>query len=225
MNIGLIGGIGPHSTSIAIKQLSKLYLNKFSNLPCLTVRYIDGIKFIKEIKLSNNLKLLIDNFDAIEKHCDYLTIFCNSAHIYRQNLIDIYPSKFFDLTDCVVKELNRKYKNKSIGILGTNIAVNNKIYTGQSDINEYDLIHPPNDLQDSLNDFILSPENFFPSKTNLENFKPLRKKLISYFNKQKCTHLLIACTDLDEFVYSIQSPFIQISTRNLFINQILALYK
>lgn len=197
--VGIIGGLGPETTS-------KFYLevvfgcqkkNAVSRPPVLIwnvpLNYeIERDLLIKSTGEERYLPYIIEAAQRLEKGgADFLVMPCNSLHIF---IDEIRKSVQVPVLN-IVEETARFLKNngiKKVGILATSSLLNHKLYENYLEREKIEQITPSpsdqNKVGDLINNLVL---NRYKEKDKNELLDIIRK-----FKTSGLKYVILACTDL-----------------------------
>ena len=130
MHVGLIGGIGPAVTFLYYQRLFEVALAK--NFPLeLTVVNCDMPQFLNNFsqdKKENQASIFADLTSRLQKSgADFVVLPSIGGSFCLKEFIKISPLPVQDVMT-PLRSYIEKYKGKTIGLIGTNKAMNTKIY-------------------------------------------------------------------------------------------------
>ncbi len=207
---GIIGGLGPHTSSMFYLEIIKLLKEKGErcrppllmwNVP-LDLRIEQSfIKygFGKELYLS----YLVEGANHLIKGgSDFLAIPCNTVHIHIDKLKESFPVPILSIMDETINYI--KYKNISrIAVLATSETINSKLYTSKLEKEGIEYILPDETVQEKITDIIRK----VVSNTDAKRDKDELAQIIKGFNlKGGVNDVLLACTDLQLLVNKSECP-------------------
>ena len=130
MHVGLIGGIGPAVTFLYYQRLFEVALAKKFSLE-LTVVNCDMPQFLNNFsqdKKENQASIFADLTSRLQKAgADFVVLPSIGGSFCLKEFIKISPLPVQDVMT-PLKSYIEKYKGKTIGLIGTNKAMNTKIY-------------------------------------------------------------------------------------------------
>jgi len=130
MHVGLIGGIGPAVTFLYYQRLFEVALAKNFSLE-LTVVNCDMPQFLNNFsqdKKENQASIFADLTSRLQKAgADFVVLPSIGGSFCLKEFIKISPLPVQDVMT-PLKSYIEKYKGKTIGLIGTNKAMNTKIY-------------------------------------------------------------------------------------------------
>ena len=130
MHVGLIGGIGPAVTFLYYQRLFEVALAKKFSLE-LTVVNCDMPQFLNNFsqdKKENQASIIANLTSRLQKAgADFVVLPSIGGSFCLKEFIKISPLPVQDVMT-PLKSYIEKYKGKTIGLIGTNKAMNTKIY-------------------------------------------------------------------------------------------------
>ena len=130
MHVGLIGGIGPAVTFLYYQRLFEVALAKKFSLE-LTVVNCDMPQFLNNFsqdKKENQASIFADLTSRLQKAgADFVVLPSIGGSFCLKEFIKISPLPVQDVMS-PLRSYIEKYKGKTIGLIGTNKAMNTKIY-------------------------------------------------------------------------------------------------
>ena len=130
MHVGLIGGIGPAVTFLYYQRLFEVALAKNFSLE-LTVVNCDMPQFLNNFsqdKKENQASIFADLTSRLQKAgADFVVLPSIGGSFCLKEFIKISPLPVQDVMT-PLRSYIEKYKGKTIGLIGTNKAMNTKIY-------------------------------------------------------------------------------------------------
>ncbi|MBD3155183.1 MAG: amino acid racemase [Candidatus Aenigmarchaeota archaeon] len=131
--IGIIGGMGPESTSDFYLELTRMSQEKCSQRPSIIIHSLP-IEFSVEegfIKKGTGkkefLKWLRESVEMIEDIVDFIVIPCNTAHIFIEELRKLTKKPILSITEETAKVCSEN-NFKKVGLLATTLTLRNKLY-------------------------------------------------------------------------------------------------
>lgn len=190
VRVGIIGGIGPQSTSYFYNQLIKKTIAK-PNYPKILLNSIDLNLVLNLLDNKKELiKYLCEEINVIQDKVDFIVIVCNTIHVVIEELRSFSKVPIIAIHEEVVKKINF---SKKIGILGTNITVNGDFY--KSELMKKGIESVILEDTDSMHNAIINyiSGNPFNIHDELEsNIKGLIDR--------GCDGIILACTELPLFL-------------------------
>jgi aspartate racemase len=250
--IGLIGGCGPYAT-LDIEQKILLATRSFLSaakdqdyypmLISYNTQFLDRTqaKHSCEMELKNQIRASIENLICM--NVDILLLACQSAHVY---LNDIRPNLdkvvFLDIIKVTTKHiLSSPQKWKRIGLMGTNVLYESKLYQTELKAHGVEVIIPSDSLQKHIMQVIYTIKMYGTSflttqfndcHFNINSHKnrnasphcvPLKKitdplkhiiSTINYLIDQKIDGIILGCTELPLLLPYLMHYF----SENIFID-------
>lgn len=200
--IGILGGMGPHSSAVFYLDVIEEYLKYEKTRPSVLLwnvplnlekeeRFIERGEF-KDYYLDK----LIDGANHLkEGNADFVTIPCNTVHIFFSELEQKVDIKFLSIinetTDYLVEN-----NVKRILLLATSTTIKSKLYSEALEEVGIEVYIPDEDDQFKIDNTIV---NIVNSKETINDRKVL-DEIIDKFKAQGITNLLLACTDLQMII-------------------------
>jgi aspartate racemase len=246
--IGLIGGCGPYAT-LDIEQKILLATRSFLSatqdqdyypmLVSYNTQLLDRTKAksSSELELKSQIKSSIENL--ISMSVDILILTCQSAHVYlndmRYNVDKLMLLNMIQVTANHILSSPKKWKR--IGLIGTNILYESKLYQTALNPNGFEVILPPDSLQKHLmhiiytikmygtsflnaqfnDDYIITPKNktisSMPLRKTIDSLKQIIN-IINYLIDQKIDGVILGCTELPLLLPYLKQYF----SENIFID-------
>ncbi len=197
--VGIIGGLGPETTS-------KFYLNLISSCqkvatqrPSLLIYNVPiphelEKKEILEGKCSPETKsLLLKAAKILEKSgADFIVMPCNSLHVFAPEIQKVVGVPFLSLIETTVNFLEKK-NMRQVGVLSTRITREKKLYENPLREKGIQPVTPSHDEQKILNEIVL--------KLTFGRYrKEDQVKLGEIMAGLKTKEVVLACTDLQLIV-------------------------
>jgi aspartate racemase len=194
--LGIIGGLGPETTS-------EFYLNLIKKARKYCKLYpriiIDSISFpfsLEEeiiVKSKNEHKILPALIDGIKRlnmaGVDFIVIPCNTVHVFIKELRKRSKAPIISIVDATVEYIKNK-GYKKVGLLATTKTINNKLYEKPFMKNDIETITPKN--QSEVAKIILRIVNGKIYRNDKTKLISIIKELI----KNGSEAIVLGCTDL-----------------------------
>ena len=197
--VGIIGGLGPETTSQFYLQLILKYRKvNPRKRPSILLWSIPMDLAIEEDLIKRNkgteryLPYLTDAAQRLEKGgADFLVIPCNSVHIFIKEIRASVKIPVLSIVEETISYLNKNKINKVV-LLATTSTVKNNLY--QRLFEEKNIVYriPDEENQIILSNFINDIVNARASQNDTQKLMTLLSKL----NPGKDESILLACTDL-----------------------------
>ena len=200
--IGILGGMGPHSSAVFYLDIIDEYLKYGNTRPSILLWNVPLNLEKEEMFIEKGefkeyfLEKLIDGANHLkEGKADFVTIPCNTVHIFFSTLeqkVDItFLSIIKETTDYLVEK-----KVKKILVLATSTTIKNKLYSKALEEAGIEAYLPDADDQLKIDNTIV---NIVNSKETTDDKKVL-DEIIDKFGAKGITDLLLACTDLQMII-------------------------
>ena len=248
--IGLLGGCGPYATldieqKILLATHSFLSATKDQDYYPMLVSYNTQLSDRTQAKQSCELALKSQIQNSIENlismNVDILVLACQSAHVYLNDInYNLDKLVFLDMINVTTNHiLSSPQKWKRIGLIGTNVLYESRLYQTALNTHGVEVIIPPDSLQKHIMkiiytikmygiSFLTSPFNDYHCNTNNLEIKtasslPFKKRTdpmqyiistINYLIDQNVDGIVLGCTELPLLL-----PYlIQYFSKNIFID-------
>lgn len=197
--VGIIGGLGPETTSEFYLRLVLLSqkLSKESRPPIL-IYSVPGAYDIEEGSILGRgsekyyLDLLIGAAQKLEKAgADFLVMPCNSLHLFIKEIRNSVKIPVLSILEETTEFLKQKTVN-TVGIISTSITQKNRLYEKMLDDNGIKVFIPDKSRQEKVNKVI---HNLVLHKQSEEDKQELIE-VLNDFNSKGVEHVVLACTDL-----------------------------
>lgn len=197
--VGIIGGLGPETTSEFYLELIFL-CQKFNkiNRPSILISSVPLPYDIEEnaiVKGKGEEKCVLFLLDAAERlekaGADFLVMPCNSLHTFIEEIRNFVKIPVLSIVEETTKFLKKENISK-VGIISTAITFNKKLYESSFIANSIKQI-TPNDLQQAKIGKIIY--NLVSNRQGNKDREELIK-IINNFENKGIDHVILACTDL-----------------------------
>jgi aspartate racemase len=209
--IGILGGVGPETTSKIYHSIIDVFKkNKKDKYPSIVIYnlpfpfILEDEVIIKGINSRKMLPYLILGAKILEKSgADFGILPCNTLHKYIGEIRKAVDIPFLSILDETLLRLI-SMKIKIVGILATETTVKDKLYDDVLSKHGIDILYPTKTQQESLNKIILGLIN---KKKDRYREQELRK-MCSCLYKNGAEIILLACTDLQIAEFDTHIPII-----------------
>ncbi len=211
--IGILGGMGWHSTSIYYNKINS-YINKKNKKEVTPEIIIYSVNFKKILKYQNEedwekiAKNLIPKAVLIEKMgADFLVITSNTIHKIVNQIQDNISIPIFSIVDVVGKALKNSWSKKP-GLLATKYLINDGFYQNilEDDYNQKIVLPSPREVEE-LNNIIVN--ELVDNKINMGS-KFYINSIIDNLLYKNIDSLILGCTELGSIVDNIPSEDVKI---------------
>lgn len=197
--IGIIGGLGPETTSEFYSEISFSCQEKDKTTRPPILIYSVPISYaIEEDAIAKGkgearlIPLLTDAAKRLEKAgADFLVMPCNSLHEFINEIRESVKIPVLSIVEETTKFL-KKNKIERVGIISTSITLDKKLYENSFISNEIEQLKPDDYQQAKIGKII---HNLVSNRHSNKD----REELISIiddFEKKGVNHVILACTDL-----------------------------
>lgn len=218
--LGIIGGLGPETTSEFYLDIVFLCQKKDKiHRPSIIIASVPLPYKIEEEAIAKNIgfekipPFLIKEAKRLEKAgADFIVMPCNSLHVFIKELRGAVGIPVLSIVEETVKFLKKNNLNK-VGIVSTSATIKNKLYENAFVENKIGYETPDDFQQAKMGKFIL---NLVTGMQNNKNREELIQ-IINDFEKKKVDCVVLACTDLQLLIP--QHPTLKIfDTMKMFVD-------
>lgn len=195
--IGILGGLGPHTTSVFYTELIDLFLERNPNQrPAIEIYSIPldlGVEqnFIQGKALEEYYEYLRNGLlELVKSQPDFIVIPCNSVHIYLSRLKELTNIPILSILEVTANRCAR-LGYKKVGILGTDLTISENLYGNSLKENGIEQIIPNTEQQAVILNIV--------SKILLHGVEEgMKEDLYMVLNEMKGSVdcFVLACTDL-----------------------------
>ncbi len=206
--VGIIGGLGPETTSEFYLDLVFSCQKKDKNhRPSIIIASVPLPYKIEEEAISKGTgferipPFLIAEAKKLEKaRVDFIVMPCNSLHIFIEDIRSAVKIPVLSIVEETVKFL-AKNKFKKVGIISTSATIKNKLYENAFEQNNIEYESPDDLQQAKMGKIILN------LVTGVQNNKDREEliRIISDFEKKNVDCVVLACTDLQLLIPKLPS--------------------
>jgi aspartate racemase len=197
--IGIIGGLGPETTSEFYLEIIFLCQQKDkTNRPpvliwSVPIPYkVEEEAIAKAENIEKCLPLLIEAAQKLEKSgADFLVMPCNSLHTFIKEIRNTVKIPVLSIIEETTKFLKGKGISK-VGILATAITLDKKIYKKSFNANDIEQVNPNGFQQAKIGKMI---HNLVSNRHSNKDREELIK-IVNDFENKGINHVILACTDL-----------------------------
>lgn len=206
--VGIIGGLGPETTSeFYLDLVFSCQKKDRTHRPSIIIASVPLPYKIEEEAIAESRgfekipPFLIEEAKRLEKAgADFIVMPCNSLHVFIEDIRSAVKIPVLSIVEETVKFL-KKNKLERVGIVSTSATIRNKLYEDAFEENGIDY-EAPDDLQQAkMGKIILN------LVTGIQNNKDREEliKIISEFEKKNVDCVVLACTDLQLLIPKIPS--------------------
>ncbi len=222
--IGILGGMGTQAGLDFSTKLAKLYRGKLDQKYPLFVLYNKSNvpKRLSEKKVYKRVyKSLLEGCIFLQNNnCKFITIPCNTAHHWYDDLIKRVKVPILSMPKEVFAFAKKNCSSGSkIGILATESTLNTRIYHKFFE-KKYKLIEPSLNFQKK---YVNKSINLV-KKGKVKEAEKIIKPVIRYLLKMKCKKIILACTELPVAIFAFKS-FKKVKSSKTFFDPNLILAK
>jgi len=197
--LGIIGGLGPETTSEFYLDLVFSCAKKDKTArPAIIIAsvplpyQIEEDLILKSEGMERYIPYLTAEAQRLEKAgADFIVIPCNSVHVFIKQIRDSVSIPVLSIIEETVKFLKRENMNK-VGIVSTSATIKNKLYENAFEKNGIAYVTPDDFQQAKMGKFIL---HLVIGQQNNRDREELIQ-IINDFEKKKVDCVALACTDL-----------------------------
>ncbi|MEK6886977.1 MAG: amino acid racemase [Nanoarchaeota archaeon] len=197
--VGVIGGLGPETTSeFYLDLVFSCYKKTKKNRPSIIIASVPLPYEIEQDLIMKNkgseryIPFLTNEAIRLEKAgADFIVMPCNSLHVFIDKIRDAVKIPVLSIIEETVKFLKRNKLNK-VGILSTSATIQNKLYENAFKKSGIDYVAPDAFQQAKMGKFILNLVTGQQKNRDREEFI----QIINDFEKKNVDCVALACTDL-----------------------------
>ncbi len=197
--VGIIGGLGPETTSeFYLDLVFSCQKKDKTHRPSIIISSVPLPYQIEEEAIENNkgfekiLPFLIEEAKRLEKAgADFIVMPCNSLHVFIQEIRDAVNIPVLSIIEETIKFLKNNNFNK-VGIVSTSATIKNKLYENAFSENQIKYETPDEFQQAKMGKFI---HNLVIGMQNNKDREELIR-IISDFKEKDIDCVILACTDL-----------------------------
>ena len=222
--IGILGGMGTQAGLDFSTKLAKLYRGKLDQKYPLFVLYNKSNvpKRLSDKKVYKKIfKSLLEGCVFLQKNrCNFITIPCNTAHHWYDDLNKRVKVPILSMPKEVFAFAKKNCSSGSkIGILATESTLRTRIYHKFFD-KKYKLIEPTLKLQKRY----VNKSITLVKKGKVKEAEKIIKPVIKHLLKMKCKKIILACTELPVAIFAFKS-FKKVKSSKTFFDPNLILAK
>ena len=201
--VGIIGGLGPETTSeFYLDLIFSCQKKDRTHRPSILIASIPLPYQIEEDLIMNNkgseryIPFLITEAKRLEKAgANFIVMPCNSLHVFIEEIRKAVKIPVLSIIEETVKFL-KKNKFKKVGIVSTSATIQNKLYETAFEGAGITYVTPDEFQQAKMGKFILNLVNGMQNNKDREELI----KIISNFKNKDIDCVVLACTDLQLFI-------------------------
>ncbi len=191
--IGILGGMGPRSTSPFLESVLDECQKQYGaavdmDFPKMVVISLPTPFYLDERMNEEALKnAIIDGVIEISKFgIDFLAIPCNTAHLYMDAIVECTSIPVIDMVDLTVKRLG----SQRCALLAAPLTVQSGLFQNKGGNVEF-----ISEWQEQVNDLIKGVK----TGVNMELLQNQWNSLLQKIQEKGIRHIVIGCTDLSVF--------------------------
>ena len=197
--VGIIGGLGPETTSeFYLDIVFSCQKKNKATRPAIIISSVPLPYQIEEDAIAKNtgiercLPFLIEEARRLEKAgADFIVMPCNSLHVFIEDIRKSVSVPVLSIVEETVKFLQKNNFNR-VGIVSTSATIKNKLYESAFEQNGIRYETPDSFQQAKMGKFIL---NLVVGQQNNKDREGLMA-IINDFEKRNVDCVVLACTDL-----------------------------
>lgn len=205
--IGIIGGMGPfasaHFYRLLLEKSSCNYGTKDNDdYPEIIMDSLPIFDFISSTdNIEGAKRILMGRAKQLVKFgCDYVSVICNTAHIFESDFSVVTNGKFVSMIDVVAGNVNERGL-KRIGILATQTTVKSDIYGKKLRRFGIKVVYPPLKIQKEHEVLIRNAIAGCFGNGEVNKFKSEEKK---FMNRNRLKAVVLGCTELP-LIYGVKN--------------------
>jgi aspartate racemase len=206
--VGIIGGLGPETTSeFYLDLVFSCQKKDKTHRPSIIIASVPLPYKIEEEAIAKGIgferitPFLIEEAKRLEKAgADFIVMPCNSLHVFIKEIRNAVKIHVLSIIEETVKFL-KKNKFEKVGIVSTSATIKNKLYENAFEENQIGYEMPDDFQQAKMGKIILN------LVTGMQNNKDREEliKIISDFEKKNVDCVVLACTDLQLLIPKLPS--------------------
>ena len=197
--VGIIGGLGPETTSeFYLELIFSCQKNNKVNRPPILIYSVPLPYDIEEDAIARGkgeercVPFILDAAKRLEKAgANFLVMPCNSLHAFIENLRGAVKIPVLSIVEEITKFL-KKENVSEVGIISTSITLNKKLYETSFIANGIKQVAPDDFQQAKIGKMIY---NLVSNRHDNKDREELIK-VINDFETKGIDHVILACTDL-----------------------------
>ena len=197
--VGIIGGLGPQTTSEFYLVIIFLCQERDKNTrPAVLISSVPLPYKMEEEAITQNLGLeryipfLTKEAQRLEKAgADFIVMPCNSLHIFIKEIRESVSIPILSIVEETINFLKKK-NMQNVGIISTSITTKNKLYESAFSENSIGYSIPDENQQNRITQVIVNLVN----ARREEKDRGELMSIIDSFSNQKLNCVVLACTDL-----------------------------
>lgn len=222
--IGILGGMGPHSSADFYLDVIDEYLNHKKTRPSMLLWNVPlnlqkEERFIEQGEFKDYyLEKLIDGARHLkEGNADFVAIPCNTVHIFFDELEQQVDIRFLSIIDETTKYLARNNVKNTL-LLATSTTIKSKLYSNALDDAGIEVYLPSEEDQLRVDHTIVNIVNRKETITDQE----ILEEIIGTFEQKGAGSVLLACTDLQELIKQDDHQITVYDTMNILVSATVA---
>lgn len=197
--VGIIGGLGPETTSeFYLDIVFSCQKKDRTARPPILISSVPMPYQIEEDAIAQNIGIerimpfLVKEAERLEKAgADFIVMPCNSLHVFIEDIRKAVSIPVLSIVEETVSFLKRE-KMETVGIVSTSATVKNKLYENAFAQNDIKYVAPDDFQQAKMGKFIL---NLVTGQQKNQDREELIA-IINTFEDKKVDCVVLACTDL-----------------------------
>ncbi len=217
--VGIIGGLGPETTSEFYMNIIRKNEKISKTRPKILIHNVPIPMDLEEdiVKNSRNekglLPLLIQGLEALQDKVDFIVIPCNTAHIFIEDVVKKSKIPVISIIEETINDV--KVRNiKKVGLLATSKTIEKKLFEIKLSSQNIQQLQPTNEEQKRISSII----NELLQGTKSNDSKKFLLSTIHKLKQQGAEAIILGCTDLQLLLKQTDSPLLLIDTMNVLTN-------
>lgn len=205
--VGIIGGLGPESTSRFYLMLQQLQANTSQSSRIKALIYSVPVPFsleqstlIDNKQISEFLPLLIEAAITLEAaNVKFIVMPCNTLHCFIQEIRKSISIPVLDMVT-LVSQYVKQAGFRKVGLLATSQTVSSEIYHKEFTASNISVITPSSHIQQGLNVYIHNNLFNYNDVANMQSkLTPFVDSFSNLINND-VEIIILGCTELDDLV-------------------------
>ncbi len=218
---GIIGGLGPQSTSLFYEAFTRYCLDhQLPAYPRLLINSVNAwavTEILKERDMDQLLAFLKREARLIARQADFLVMVCNSVHAVLEPLRRAVGVPVLSIHEEVVKEVAIT-RIRKVGVIGTATTMRHTFY--QDELARYGIAHArlPVEREAELDAFI------FEEMLHGRGEGTMRRLLldaVQYMADRGCEGVILGCTELPLFIRQEDTPLPLFSSTHILARRVM----
>ena len=191
--IGILGGLGPESTTAYYNYITREYYDLFGNYgyPEILIHSLTFDEFIDAgYKCPAKITSAIEGLAGAG--ADFVIAACNSVHVVYEEVYGQVSIPWVSIMDAVAEQVNKRGQRK-VGLLGTVFTMRSYFYQKVFEKHNLNVIVPDEDSQETVNEIIYG--ELITGDVREESRQSILK-IMEDLNRAGSEGIILGCTEL-----------------------------